>query len=611
MKKIIFTTFLFLLFILTISLLYLSFFGYETSRFNDVIKSEIKKNNEEIVLDFKKISLLLDIKKLTLFVKFINPNLDYKKTSIPLNSLRSDIDLEPILEKKIGIKRLVLSTNYLDINEIKPLVKKEYLNNETLKRITKGELKIKKLELNFDKNLNIKDNFIVNGKIKNINIQINNKQKIKNLLSDFSYKKNIINFKNASWSLNGFNKKAVIFNNSELSFKQKNKDYIVSLHLKTKQVGSLLKVPGMNYFFNENNTSNIKTSFLFDTKNNIFFDNFEIKDQDNLFRINNLKLNKDFDLINFDEIKIKTSIDNQINNDFSIKNKNKITIDGKVFDAKMLLKRLNQEDKNNILKNISKNVEVDIKKVLKGAKFPIKNFRLIGKINKGVIEKISAKSDFYDDQHLDISLKKKKGSKEKILEIYSDIATPLLSDFEFFKGLDGGNLLYLSEYDKKNSFNTLTVNNFKLNNAPALAKLLTLADLKGLTDSLKGEGISFDTLSIKYETNPMTMTINEIFMIGPSISVLIDGYVEKKSGLVSLRGTLVPAKTLNNLVSKIPVVGDILVGKKVGEGIFGLSFKIKGQPDNLKTTVNPVKTLAPRFITRAIEAAKKRKSKEQ
>tara|TARA_Y100001970_G_scaffold171825_1_gene210090 strand:- start:4846 stop:6681 length:1836 start_codon:yes stop_codon:yes gene_type:complete len=611
MKKIIFTTFLFLLFILTISLLYLSFFGYETSRFNDVIKSEIKKNNEEIVLDFKKISLLLDIKKLTLFVKFINPNLDYKKTSIPLNSLRSDIDLEPILEKKIGIKRLVLSTNYLDINEIKPLVKKEYLNNEALKRITKGEFKIKNLELNFDKNLNIKDNFIVNGKIKNINIQINNKKKIKNLLSNFSYKKNIIDFKNASWSLNGFNKKAVIFNNSEISVKQKNKDYIVSLYLKTKQVGSLLKVPGMNYFFNENNISNIKTSFLFDTKNNIFFDNFEIKDQDNLFRINNLKLNKDFDLINFDEIKIKTSIDNQINNDFSIKNKDKITIDGKVFDAKMLLKLLNQEDKNNILKNISKNIEVDIKTILKGAKFPIKNFRLIGKINKGVIEKISAKSDFYDDQHLDISLKKKKGSNEKILEIYSDIATPLLSDFEFFKGLDGGNLLYLSEYDKKNSFNTLTVNNFKLNNAPALAKLLTLADLKGLTDSLKGEGISFDTLSIKYETNPMTMTINEIFMIGPSISVLIDGYVEKKSGLVSLRGTLVPAKTLNNLVSKIPVVGDILVGKKVGEGIFGLSFKIKGQPDNLKTTVNPVKTLAPRFITRAIEASKKRKSKEQ
>ena len=98
-------------------------------------------------------------------------------------------------------------------------------------------------------------------------------------------------------------------------------------------------------------------------------------------------------------------------------------------------------------------------------------------------------------------------------------------------------------------------------------------------------------------------------MIGPSISILIEGYIEKKSGLVSLRGTLVPAKQLNKLVSKIPVVGDILVGKKIGEGVFGLSFKIKGLPDNLKTTVNPVKTLAPRFIIRAVEAAKKRKTK--
>ena len=117
--------------------------------------------------------------------------------------------------------------------------------------------------------------------------------------------------------------------------------------------------------------------------------------------------------------------------------------------------------------------------------------------------------------------------------------------------------------------------------------------------------------SKKYQSDNSTMHIKEIFMIGPSISVLIDGYVEKNSGLVSLRGTMVPAKALNTLVSKIPVVGEILVGKKIGEGVFGLSFKIKGLPNNLKTTVNPVKTLAPRFITRALEAAKKKKSKEQ
>ena len=186
----------------------------------------------------------------------------------------------------------------------------------------------------------------------------------------------------------------------------------------------------------------------------------------------------------------------------------------------------------------------------------------------------------------------------------------LTQAYNFFQGLEGGNLNYTSKFNKKNSSNFLTINNFKLNKAPALAKLLTLADLRGLTDTLKGEGISFDTLSINYESNPSKMDIKEIFMIGPSISILIEGYVEKQNGLVSLRGTLVPAKTLNSIISKIPVVGDILIGKKVGEGIFGISFKIKGLPDNLKTTVNPVKTLTPRFITRALEASKKKNSRQ-
>jgi len=315
-------------------------------------------------------------------------------------------------------------------------------------------------------------------------------------------------------------------------------------------------------------------------------------------------------LINFREIKIKTSIDNNVNNEFKILNKNSISIEGKVFDARMLIKELSKDSKKNkFLKKISKDIEVDLNKVLKGTKFPIKNFRLVGKINKGVFEKISAKSDFSDNEHLDISLKKQEKTDRKILEVHSDIAMPLLSDYKFFQGLEGGNLVYVSTFNKKNSSNILTINNFKLNKAPALAKLLTLADLKGLTDTLRGEGISFETLTLNYETSPSKIDVKEIFMNGPSISILIEGYVEKKSGLVSLRGTLVPAKFLNSIISKIPKIGDILVGKKAGEGVFGLSFKIKGLPDNLKTTVNPVKTLTPRFITRALESVKKNNTK--
>ena len=53
------------------------------------------------------------------------------------------------------------------------------------------------------------------------------------------------------------------------------------------------------------------------------------------------------------------------------------------------------------------------------------------------------------------------------------------------------------------------------------------------------------------------------------------------------------------------IASGILVGKKTGEGVFGVSFKLKGPPKNIKTTVNPIKTLTPRFITRTLEKIKK------
>ena len=43
----------------------------------------------------------------------------------------------------------------------------------------------------------------------------------------------------------------------------------------------------------------------------------------------------------------------------------------------------------------------------------------------------------------------------------------------------------------------------------------------------------------------------------------------------------------------------------MGEGVFGVSFKIKGPPDDLDTRVNPIKTLTPRFITRTLDKIKK------
>ena len=610
MKKTFFSTILFFLFISFVAIIYLSFFGYETDKFNQVIKSEINKSNKDIKLNFDKISVLLDVKKLVLFVKFLNSDINYLNTNIPLMSLRADVDLEFLTKKKIVIKKVSLSTKYLDFNKVKPLLTKFKLNNNSVKNISSAKFQIKDLNLEFDENFKLKQDLIVKGDIKSANIKISNEYMIKNLKANFMYKTNFFNMSNISCNfINTKNIDSKLFN-GEFSLKEIKKRYHSDLSFETKHASALPKISFINYSFIPNNISKIKTKFVIDKNSTINFETISIKDKDNIFQVNGIILDKNYNLINFKEILVKTSLENKKNNEFTIINKDSITVEGKIFDAKVLIKEIGKDRANNkFLNRVSKDIVIDFNEILKGPKFPIKNFRLIGKIKKGSFEKITAKSDFTEDKHLDITLKNKKNTNIKVLEVYSDIATPLLSDYNFFKGLYGGTLYYVSEYDDQISSSILTINNFKLNNAPALAKILSLADLKGLFDSLKGEGISFDTLSIKYNSNSTKMDINEIFMIGPSISILIDGYVERKSGLVSLRGTLVPAKTLNSLISKIPVVGDILIGKKIGEGIFGISFKIKGTPNNLKTTVNPIKTLTPRFITRALEAAKKKKTK--
>ena len=50
-------------------------------------------------------------------------------------------------------------------------------------------------------------------------------------------------------------------------------------------------------------------------------------------------------------------------------------------------------------------------------------------------------------------------------------------------------------------------------------------------------------------TNNNHLNLEELYAVGPSISVLMEGYKEA-NGLVSLRGTLVPAKNLNKIISK-------------------------------------------------------------
>ena len=236
----------------------------------------------------------------------------------------------------------------------------------------------------------------------------------------------------------------------------------------------------------------------------------------------------------------------------------------------------------------------------------IKNLKGKLDIKNNEIYAVDIFGDFDNENNLKFTINNN-NSGEKITTLFSSRAKPLVNRYKFIKGFEDGDEGYLDFYSlKKNgvSNSKLIIDNFKVKEIPVLAKLLALASLQGIADLLTGEGIRFSDFEMNFTNKNKLMTIQELYAIGPAISILIEGYIQEDD-IISLRGTLVPATTINRSIASIPLLGDLLIGEKVGEGVFGVSFKVKGPPKKLQTTVNPIKTLTPRFITRTLEKIKK------
>ncbi len=372
---------------------------------------------------------------------------------------------------------------------------------------------------------------------------------------------------------------------------------------------SRLKISRLNYNKDHGKKANLSfdINFVLDKYYNINKLNFSA--DNNKIDLSNIKLNKNFEIIDLKKIEVKTFLNETKNNDFFIEKSEKVAILGQVFDALPLLKSLYKKtDTKTFSKNFSSELKINFDKILTGTNDDISNFAMIALIKKGSYVKLSSKGNFSENEIVEMSIYQHDNDK-KTLQVVSDRARPFVKNFDFIKGFEGGKLEYESIMSKEGSNSNLLITDFKVSKVPALAKLLTLASLQGIADTLSGEGIRFESFEMKSNSEGNVLNIEDALAMGPAISILLEGYVDK-GRTVSLRGTLVPATKLNSIIASIPIVGDILVGKKTGEGVVGVSFKMKGPPKDIKTTVNPIKTLTPRFIVRAIEKMKKTKKEE-
>ena len=508
----------------------------------------------------------------------------------------------------------------------KLLSKKDNKNITVLMKLLENSFKdhgIKSISFSSDNNFT----FTLNKKLKVSNFNLESKIDLDNLL----YKKNLLNIKKY---LPNFKDTVKLENHKILINYKKNKFDI-------KGKGGIFiqnKIDYLNYEINKiNDNYNFKTTVNFnnnlilldflnykkkeDLNSSLYFKgsykkNKKIKfdtislidDNKNNFMIEGLNLNSKFKIENIVKLDINFINNNKLKNEISLKKDNKkYKISGKSFDATKLIDDIldgdNEKESFSIFENLNSNFNFDINKTYLNKDTYVNNITGYIIFENNEINKLSLDSTFPNQKKLSLTINTNKNN-EKITTLFSDYPKPLIKRYKFIKGFEEGVLDFYSIKKGDITNSKLIIDNFKVQEVPVLAKLLTLASLQGIADLLTGEGIRFTDLEMKFSNKKGLMTIDEMYAIGPAISILMEGYIETKK-LISLRGTLVPATTINRSIASIPLIGKILVGKKTGEGVFGVSFKVKGPPNNLKTTVNPIKTLTPRFITRTLEKIKK------
>ena len=712
---------------------FFSYFGIATTKFNTIIKDQIKKQNSELDIELKKVKLLLDIKNFSIKIKTIDPIIIIKNSdSLKVKEISSNILISSYFKNKFVLKNILIKSKN---NEISNYINFYRLYNNSLhlilinQQVSSGKAQIN-INLNFDETGKIKNDYNLSGKIFNTKLSLPTNKKISQLnlnflIKDSNYKFDKIEFhfnkvkfksklvniekKNNKFFVKGnltnknsvinedlillffqdnldmfdfskskfdtesdftfnLNKKFKIKNlkvNSKLNLDQfilkddfsKTKNYIKNYKnltifkkniINIKYFENKILANGSSEFYidenkknlvnfkinnsknrtdfetflnlknldiiindisykkinNQNATLNIKGSV---DKKKLFLKNILYKENNNSIEISNLKITHG-KLINVDKISLNYLTFNNFKNQLNISKIGKnYELFGSSFDSIALIENISNSDEEKnffrIFKNLNSIINISINEVKLDNKNVINNLNGKLEIKESKIFNLNLNSSFNDIEKLFISIKTEK-NKDVVTTFYSDIAKPFVKKYKFIKGFEEGNIDF-SSIKKNNVTNSkLIIDNFKVQEIPVLAKILTLASLQGIADLLTGEGVRFTDFEMIYSKKNGLVTIDEIYAIGPAISIMMEGYVESKN-LVSLRGTLVPATTINRTISSIPLLGDFLVGKKIGEGVFGVSFKIKGPPNELKTKVNPIKTLTPRFITRTLEKIKK------
>jgi len=289
-----------------------------------------------------------------------------------------------------------------------------------------------------------------------------------------------------------------------------------------------------------------------------------------------------------------------------------LNVAGPVFDASYFWKELNKdesrggtaeelaavEDQPAQKDQIPITLTANIAQMWLGKESPLQDVALVFDRNRRVIQKIDLKSKVESGASFDFALTSQGGVRQ--LSGNSADGGGVVKSLGLFDDIKGGALKITGAVSPAGTVEgKVEIADFKLVKAPMIARILSVAALTGIADELRGQGISFKTLSVPFSFSSSTLRITDAEMFGSSLGLTAQGSYRFTDSEIDMEGTVIPAYALNTALNSIPIVGTLLTGTEKGGGIFAANFSWRGPSATAEPSVNPLSVLTP-GITRKI-----------
>ena len=193
-------------------------------------------------------------------------------------------------------------------------------------------------------------------------------------------------------------------------------------------------------------------------------------------------------------------------------------------------------------------------------------------------------------------------ARQKAMHINANDAGALLRFLDIYPKVQGGTLGVVM--DPPRSDNTpqegvIHLSDFAIKGEPGLERLSSAA--RDSSGRAEGGSAAFEKAQAQFARSTGKVVFREGAFWGSSVGATFDGTLDFAADRIAIRGTFVPAYALNNLFSKLPLIG-MFLGGGPNEGLVGVTFEIVGPMGGGPTLrINPISAVAPGFLRKIFE----------